>query len=154
DRLNICDNQSGMTSSSRSCFLRQASGTCRVLVIGKRGTSVMRLGFATLFAGTLLAAFAVAQDSSPRVELGPNADLGGRRLLPDHSPWHRDISKDPVDPNSARILARVGWDKPLHPDFGPTWEGAPIGIPYVVVSKDQRRVPVQFTYAEESDPGP
>jgi hypothetical protein len=113
-----------------------------------------RVSFAILLAGTLLAVFAAAQDSGPRVEPGPNADLGGRRLLPDDSPWHRDISKDPVDPNSARILARVGWDKPLHPDFGPTWEGAPIGIPYVVVTKDQRRVPVQFTYADESDPGP
>ena len=91
---------------------------------------------------------------SPKAELGPNASLGGRRLLPDDSPWRRDISKDPVDPNSAKILARIGLDKPLHADFGPEWQGAPIGIPYVVVSKDQAKVPVTFTYADESDPGP
>ncbi|WP_407526863.1 hypothetical protein [Methylobacterium oryzisoli] len=44
--------------------------------------------------------------------------------------------------------------KTLHPDFGTQWEGAPIGIPYVVVGRDQPRVPVRFTDAHESDPGP
>ena len=88
------------------------------------------------------------------VELGVNADLKGKRLLPDDSPWHRDISNDRVDPNSPRILARIG-DKPLHADFGTVYEGAPIGIPYVVVSGNQARVPVTFTEApEESDAGP
>ena len=111
------------------------------------------LFLATLLAGALPAALVTAQDA-PKVELGPNANLGGRRLLPDDSPWRRDISKDPVDPNSAKILARIGLDKPLHADFGPEWQGAPIGIPYVVVSKDQAKVPVTFTYADESDPGP
>lgn len=88
------------------------------------------------------------------VPVGPNVDLGGRRLLPDDSPWHQDISQSPVDPNSEKILARVGMDKPLRADFGPEWEGAPIGIPYVVVGADQEKVPVTLTYADESDPGP
>jgi hypothetical protein len=86
--------------------------------------------------------------------LGPNADLGGRRLLPDDSPWHQDVSLLPVDPSSEKILARVGMETPLRADFGPEWEGAPIGIPYVVVGADQERVPVTFTYADESDTGP
>ena len=94
------------------------------------------------------------QATNSEIGLGPNASLGGRRLLPDDSPWHKDISQDPVDPNSERILARVG-DKPLRADFGAEWEGAPMGIPYVVVSGDQAKAPVTFTaYAEESDPGP
>ncbi len=62
--------------------------------------------------------------------------------------------KNPVDPRSDRILARVGLDTPLHPDFGSEWEGVPIGIPYIVVGKDQPKVPVQFLYADESDRGP
>ncbi len=96
-----------------------------------------------------------AQAQDPNVPLGPNADLGGRRLLPDDSPWHRDISREPVDPNSRRILARIGLDKPLHADFGTVYEGAPIGIPYVVVSKAQPKVAITFTEAaDESDPGP
>ena len=98
---------------------------------------------------------APATDQGSGVDLGPNADLKGRRLLPDDSPWHRDISKDPVDPSSARILARIGRDKPLHADFGTEYEGAPIGIPYVVVSGQQPRVRIAFTEApDESDPGP
>jgi hypothetical protein len=116
----------------------------------------MKLLFpAPFLAGILLVTAALAQDAGPKVELGPNANLNGRRLLPDDSPWHRDVSREPVDRNSARILARIGPNKPLHADFGTVYEGAPIGIPYVVVSKSQPRVPVVFTEApDESDPGP
>lgn len=97
---------------------------------------------------------AAVQADAPRIELGANASLNGMRLLPDDSPWHKDISGEPVDPNSARILARVGSSKPLRADFGTEYEGAPMGIPYVVVSGAQPRVPVTFLYADESDPGP
>ena len=107
---------------------------------------------ATCFVSVLLAPAAAQQ--APSIPLGPNANLGGIRLLPPDSPWHRDISKDAIDPRSARILARVGLNKPLHADFGPDWEGAPIGIPYIVIGKDQPRVPVTFIDAHESDPGP
>jgi hypothetical protein len=82
-----------------------------------------------LMVGALLPALASAQNSAPRAELGPNATLGGRRLLPDDSPWHQDISKDRVDPASGKILARIGLDKTLRGDFGTVWDGAPIGIP-------------------------
>jgi hypothetical protein len=92
--------------------------------------------------------------AAEEVTVGPNADLGGRRLLPNDSPWNQDISQSPVDPNSEKILARIGMDKPLRAQFGPEWEGAPVGIPYVVVGDDQEKVPVTLTYADESDPGP
>ena len=62
--------------------------------------------------------------------------------------------RPPVDPQSEAILARVGLDKPLHPDFGTVYRGAPNGIPYVVVSGTQPKVPVRFRYPDESDPGP
>src|SRR5688572_32829129 len=103
--------------------------------------------------GMLLASGAAAQDLTS-VPLGPNADLGGVRLLPDDSPWNQDISGAPVDPNSDAILARIGLDTKLHADFGNEWEGTPIGIPYIVIPGDQEKVPVSFEYAEESDPGP
>jgi hypothetical protein len=112
-----------------------------------------RLFIVTALVGTFFPVLAAAQ-ADPQLPLGPNADLGGRRLLPADSPWHRDISKDRVDPRSAKILGRVGLDKPLHADFGTVWEGAPIGVPYFVVSKNQRKVPVTFKDAAESDPGP
>ena len=75
-------------------------------------------------------------------------------LLPADDVWNRDVSKDPVDPLSDTIIASIGADKPLHEDFGLVWKGAPGGIPYHVVGKDQPRVPVTFDYADESDPGP
>jgi len=34
------------------------------------------------------------------------------------------------------------------------WNGAPNGVPYVIVPPDQPKVPVQFEYDDESDPGP
>ncbi|MFN8005508.1 MAG: hypothetical protein U0V70_00475 [Terriglobia bacterium] len=68
------------------------------------------------------------------------------------NPWNRDISSDPVDPNSANYIAHMnGNTKKLHPDFGsnPTY-----GIPYTVVPGTQTKVPMTFDYADESDPGP
>jgi hypothetical protein len=112
-----------------------------------------RLALLTFLVGALLANVAVADDR-PGVELGANASLGGLRLLPDDSPWNQDISGAPVDPKSEAILARIGLDTPLHADFGSEWEGVPLGIPYVVVGKDQEEVPVAFEVAEESDAGP
>ncbi len=34
------------------------------------------------------------------------------------------------------------------------WDGAPNGIPYIVVGAGQAKVPVTFDYSDESDPGP
>jgi hypothetical protein len=88
------------------------------------------------------------------VQLGAGASLGGRRPFPDDNPWNTDVSQASVDPHSDALLATIGLDTGLHPDFGTEWEGAPNGIPYVVVAGDQPRVPVEFDYWEESDPGP
>jgi hypothetical protein len=85
--------------------------------------------------------------------LGAGASLNGRRPFPDDNAWNRDVSQDPVDPNSAVLIANCG-QRNLHPDFGTVWNGAPNGIPYIVVSGDQAKVPVSFYYAQESDAGP
>lgn len=61
----------------------------------------------------------------------------------------------PVDPNSANLIASIGLNTGLHPDFGTVYDGAPNGIPYVVVSGTQSRVAINYTaYGDESDPGP
>ena len=80
--------------------------------------------------------------------------LGGKRLFPDDNPWNQDISREPVDPNSDNLIASIGMDRPLHPDFGTVYQSAPVGIPYVVVDGKQKKVPVSFQYLEQSDPGP
>jgi hypothetical protein len=92
-----------------------------------------------------------AQQAGGSVKLGANVSLGGKRVFPDDNPWNQDISKEPVDPNSDNLIASIGRDRPLHPDFG---QGASSGIPYVVVPGDQAKVPVRFEYPDESDPGP
>jgi hypothetical protein len=94
--------------------------------------------------------------TSPSAEITPatgGETLAGRRPFPADNPWNTDISTAPVDPNSATLIASCG-DRGLHPDFGTVWNGAPNGIPYIVVPGSQAKVPVSFTYASESDPGP
>lgn len=69
--------------------------------------------------------------------------------------WHADVRALPVHPMSGAWRASIGLGAGMHADFGSgTWEGGPIGIPYVVVPADQPSVPVSFDYADESDPGP
>src|SRR5947207_3233427 len=85
---------------------------------------------------------------------GGGASIAGKQVFPATNPWNQDISGQPVDPNSANLIASIGLTTGLHPDFGTVWNGAPIGIPYVVVSGTQAKVPVTFDYTDESDPGP
>lgn len=83
-----------------------------------------------------------------------NGSLDGYRPFPADNPWNTDVSTLPADPSSAALIASIGLATGLHPDFGTTWNGAPNGIPYVLVPADQPKVPVSFDYADESDPGP
>ena len=83
-----------------------------------------------------------------------SGDLGGRQIFPADNAWNTDISSAPVDSNSATLIASCGASNSLHPDFGTVYNGAPNGIPYVVVHGTQPTVPVSFQYASESDPGP
>jgi hypothetical protein len=102
----------------------------------------------------ILAAAAVVHAAAPPVV---NEPLTGRQVFPPSNWWNLDVSGAPVDPQSSAI---IGWisgrnTNPsaitrLHPDFGPH----PYGIPYVVVSGDQQRVPLTFVeYGNESDAG-
>ena len=84
----------------------------------------------------------------------PGFSLAGVRFFPPDNPWNQDISAAPVDSNSAALIAAIGVERGLHPDFGTVYDGAPNGIPFTVVDSSQPRVPVSFEYADESDPGP
>ncbi len=70
------------------------------------------------------------------------------------NPWNKDVSKLKLHAKSQAWLQSIGLDKPLHPDFGTVWDGAPNGIPFVAVSPTQAKSTVQFEYADESDAGP
>ncbi len=75
-------------------------------------------------------------------------------LFPADNPWNTDVSGYPVHPDSDVFIDSIGRGTGLHPDFGTVWQGAPIGIPYVIVPASQPKVPVTFRYGDESDPGP
>jgi hypothetical protein len=77
-------------------------------------------------------------------------------IFPADNPWNTDISAAPVDPNSNNLIASIGVSGSLFPDFGSgTYNGAPIGIPYTVVTGSQSRVTISFTQSwGENDPGP
>ncbi len=91
-----------------------------------------------------------------RASLGIGAALNGALSFPADNAWNTDVSSAPVDPNSDALIASIGLTTGLHADFGSgTYLGSRIGIPYVVVSGTQARVPITWTdYPGESDPGP
>jgi hypothetical protein len=104
---------------------------------------------APLPSGTSTAGGATAGLAS--VPLGVGSSFGGLRVLAPDSAWNVPIDHLPADPASGKIIAKIGNDVPLHPDFGTQYRGAPLGIPYVVVPGSTQRWPVHFEYASESD---
>ena len=88
---------------------------------------------------------------------GPLPSIGGCQLFPADNAWNRDVSADPVHPNSAALLAEMAPENSLHLDLGTSEEY--YGIPYTVVPADQPLVSITFgtggaDYSDESDPGP
>ena len=83
---------------------------------------------------------------------GPAPSIGACPVFPAGNDWNRDISGDPIDARSSAYMAHMGAGSlKLHANFGsnPTY-----GMPYAVVSGTQPRLPMQFLYSSQSDPGP
>lgn len=100
----------------------------------------------------------VLQADGPIQALTPPS-LPGCPLFPADNIWNTPVDTLPVDPNSAAYIANIGAGTSLHADFGagvyPPGTNSPIGIPYVVVPSNQAEVAItEFTYNDESDPGP
>lgn len=72
----------------------------------------------------------------------------GCEVLPDGNVWNRPVTALPVHPDSERLVASIGLDQPLHPDFS---DRGNYGIPFQVVPRGAPRVRVAFDYADESD---
>ena len=76
-------------------------------------------------------------------------------IFPANNAWNERVDTLPVASDSAQLIASIGLDTGLHPDFGSgLYDGQPIGIPYDVVSHTTPRSKVRFDYADESDKGP
>ena len=88
-------------------------------------------------------------------ETGYAATLAGCEILPENNIWNTKVDTMPVAANSDQMIANIGANVGLHPDFGSgTWDGAKIGIPITVVNSAQAPASVVFEYDDESDPGP
>jgi hypothetical protein len=109
-----------------------------------------------LAAGVLSVAIGVAARERPPLPkiTGPvlfdtpeaDAILAAMQVFPPDNPWNQDISKLPVHPDSAKMIASIGADKPL---------GYNLDMGFVIVPPDQKKIPVKILeYPAESDPGP
>jgi hypothetical protein len=74
------------------------------------------------------------------------ARIGGCPLFPRAFSTNQRVDRLPVAPDSDAIVASIGRDTSVHPDFGVRY-----GIPYDVVGRRTARRRVRFDYADESD---
>jgi hypothetical protein len=94
-----------------------------------------------------MAALAVSGAGAQRLPQAPRCPI-----LPASNPFNQRVDGLPVAANSATLVDAIGADATAKADFGSgTYDGGPIGIPYKVVKGSQKRVPVSFDYADESD---
>ena len=81
--------------------------------------------------------------------------VGGCTVLPADNIWNTPVDTLPVLSNSASMITTIGAGTGFHADFGAgTWNGGPIGIPFITVPGTQTKYPATFLYADESDTGP
>jgi hypothetical protein len=97
----------------------------------------------------LLPLAAHAEPSSPPT-------LSGCPLYPADNIWNVPVDELPVDANSTAYVTAMGATAKAHADFGSgTWDGGPIGIPFLVVPPTEPLLPITWTESgDESDPGP
>jgi hypothetical protein len=101
------------------------------------------------------AAVAAAVALIPASDGRPPPGASDCPVFPKDNHWNLRLDHLPVHPRSDAIVRSIGADETMHADFGSgRYAGGPIGIPYVTVDRRQRRVPVRFQYASESDRGP
>ena len=123
--------------------------------VSKLRSGASRVGLVALIA----AAFAIA---SPTLSLAQSPTVAGCPVFPADNIWNTPINQLPVDPRSRQYVSSIGADKNLHPDFASgKHEGAPIGIPFIVVPMKEAKVKIVFRKfgdedpaVDESDPGP
>ncbi len=76
-------------------------------------------------------------------------------VFPANNIWNTAVDQLPVAANSSTYVNTIGAATGVHPDFGAgTYDGGPIGIPFITVPGTQTKYLATFTYADESDAGP
>jgi hypothetical protein len=74
-------------------------------------------------------------------------------VFPSNNVWNEPVDGLPVEGDSGTLIASIGLDAYLHPDFS-SIAGGNYGIPYNVVGRRVKKHAVRFTWPDESDPGP
>ncbi len=101
--------------------------------------------------------------ASTGAALGAGPTVGGCPVFPSDNIWNTRVDRLQVHAHSSDYVASIGADGSLRADFGSgLYEGIPVGIPYVVVPRDQPMVPIVYApfgdetevAGDESDPGP
>ena len=83
------------------------------------------------------------------------ASIAGCAVFPDDNIWNTPVDRLAMAAASADYVATIGPTRSLVCDFGSgTFQGGPIGIPFVTVTATQPKLPATFLYGSESDPGP
>jgi hypothetical protein len=101
-----------------------------------------------LLAGAAAVLAAAAVGGSP----APAGSAATCPLFPRSFSTNQRVDKLPILPGSAAMIASIGRDRGIHPDFGSgTYDGRPIGIPFDRVSRATPGRRVRFDYADESD---
>ncbi|HEX8854473.1 MAG TPA: hypothetical protein VF752_02655 [Thermoleophilaceae bacterium] len=103
----------------------------------------------TLGAVCVVVVAAAGSASAHRVPGAPRCPV-----FPANNQWNLRVDKLPLIANSRAIVDSIGATAPVHADFGSgLYDGAPIGIPYKVVTRRQKAARVSFDYSDESDHG-
>lgn len=93
-------------------------------------------------------------DDDPRGVPQDPPVVEGCAIFTSTSAWNRQVAALPTHTRSDAIIDAIGRNSRAHPDFGTEWDGAPIGIPFVVVDEPPRIAIDYVAYGDESDPGP
>ncbi|HSD26603.1 MAG TPA: hypothetical protein VLL75_04820 [Vicinamibacteria bacterium] len=117
-----------------------------------RGTAALALVLSAAVAAVALAVERVRPPmpkiTAPVMFDTPEADaiLAALQVFPPDNWWNRDVSGLPLHPDSAKMIASIGPEKPLEYN---------LDMGFVIVPPDQKNVEVgPIEYANESDPGP
>jgi hypothetical protein len=91
----------------------------------------------------------------PQLVFAQGPTVGTCPVLPADNIWNTRIDQLPVHPSSSTWVNTIGATTGVHADFGAgTWNGGPIGIPFITVPGAQTKYPATFLYQSESDTGP
>jgi hypothetical protein len=92
--------------------------------------------------------------SLPSVQASPH--IAGCPVFPANNPWNEPVAGLPVANHSAQMVANIGLNASVMPDFGsPVYKGeVPIGDPVTIVANRTRWVHVRFRWPSQSNRGP